>query len=192
MMTTRSPRDGLNRVTSRPQDPSDPKDGSTSDARPESQARDDHALSPKYAEDLQTGKTFDLGVYTPTEAEIVTFATAWDPLDIHIDAHAARHSRFGGLIASGVHTLAIFQRLAVIGDYKHWAVVAGRRIGSIELTSPVHPGTPVHGTVSIVEVQYTHDDRALVVQRGQLNDDRDGTVIMTVAVEAYVARRPQD
>ena len=38
---------------------------------------------------------------------------------------------FGGVIASGMHSLAIYQRLAVLGAYRHWWVVAGRHYAPI-------------------------------------------------------------
>ncbi len=62
-----------------------------------------------YAEDLGIGQRFDLGSHTVTEAELVDFATHWDPQWFHIDRAAAQDGQFGGLIASGIHTLAILQ-----------------------------------------------------------------------------------
>ena len=42
-----------------------------------------------------------------TEAEILDFARRWDPQWFHTDPQAAKSSIYGGLIASGIHTLAI-------------------------------------------------------------------------------------
>jgi len=64
------------------------------------------------AEDMPVGVELDCGSYAVTEEEIVEFASHWDPQYFHIDRDAAEHSDFGGLIASGLHTAAIFQRLA--------------------------------------------------------------------------------
>jgi len=43
----------------------------------------------------------------------VTFARQYDLQPFHLDEDAARRSSFGGLIASGWHTIAICQRLMV-------------------------------------------------------------------------------
>ena len=47
--------------------------------------------------------------------EIVDFASRWDPQPFHVDDEWARDGVFGEVIASGVHSFAIFQRLAVLG-----------------------------------------------------------------------------
>lgn len=66
----------------------------------------------KFAEFYQ-GQVIEAGVYTVTEAEILEFAKAYDPQWFHIDVEAAKHGRFGGLIASGWHTCGIAMRLLV-------------------------------------------------------------------------------
>ncbi|MBB0992410.1 hypothetical protein G6009_13545 [Dietzia sp. SLG510A3-30A2] len=66
-----------------------------------------------YADDLEPGQLIPLGSYTITEEEIVTYARQWDPVFIHTDPTAAATTPLGGVIASGLHTLAIYQRLAV-------------------------------------------------------------------------------
>lgn len=143
-----------------------------------------------HADDLRVGETIDLGTYTTSAEEIIEFARQWDPQDFHTDPVAAAEGFFGEVIGSGIHTLAIFQRLAVLGAYRHWAVIAGRRIRSIELTSPLRPGMTVTGDVTIEEIHLTRDDRALVVLRGRLTHD--GTVLIEAVLESYVGRRGPD
>lgn len=144
--------------------------------------------APLYAEDLPVGSVLELGSYTPTEHEIIEFATNWDPQAFHIDPEVAERGFFGQVIASGIHTTAIFQRLAVLGAYRHWAVVAGRRITDIELPAPVTPGLELHASLEILEVEHRRPDRSLVRARGRLTATT-GTV-MTKTVEMYVTRRP--
>jgi acyl dehydratase len=66
-----------------------------------------------YAEDLAVGQRFELGSYTISEDEIVSFAKQYDPVSIHTDKEPAGKGPFGGLIASGFNTLAVYQRLIV-------------------------------------------------------------------------------
>lgn len=42
-----------------------------------------------------------------TEEEIRTFARRYDPQYLHIDPELAQASRFGGLIASGLHVSSV-------------------------------------------------------------------------------------
>ena len=83
------------------------------------------------AEEMPLGVEIDCGSYELTEQEIIEFGTLWDPQYFHIDPDAAAHSTFGGVIASGVHTTAIFQRLATLAVYNRYDVIAGREIGAL-------------------------------------------------------------
>jgi acyl dehydratase len=116
-----------------------------------------------------------------------TSRAAGTPHPIHVDAEAAATGPFGQLIASGVHTLAIFQRLAVLGAVARWRLVGGRGVRDIELTAPVLAGDVLHGRLTVLEVQLTRPDRSLVVARGELT--RDTATVLTLTLEGYVARR---
>src|SRR5215813_5823420 len=97
-----------------------------------------------YAEDLVEGQEFQLGTYILTEAEILQFAHQYDPVPIHIDPVAAAAGPFGGLIASGFNTIAIYQRLVVEAIWSKVAGIAGRSF-EIRLPSPVRPGATLTG-----------------------------------------------
>jgi len=140
------------------------------------------------AEDLRVGEELDLGEYLVTEQEILDFAGQWDPQPLHIDEDFAASGYFGGIIASGVHTLGVFQRLAVLGAYRQWDLIAGRAIRDIQLLRPVRPGTVLRGSLTVQQVSLTHPDRALVTKLGQLTED--GATTMTVELDAYVRRHP--
>ena len=79
-----------------------------------------------YAEDLAVGQRFEFGSYTISEEEILRFAQQYDPVPIHIDKEAAAKGPFGGLIASGFNTLAIYQRLIVEAVWSKVAGIVGR------------------------------------------------------------------
>ena len=67
----------------------------------------------RWFEDIVLGEVYPLGSHTFDAAEIVRFATLYDPQYFHLDAEAAKHSHFGGLVASGWHTVSIGHRLMV-------------------------------------------------------------------------------
>ena len=92
-----------------------------------------------YGRDLHAGTSYPLGDHTVTHEEIVAFARQWDPQSFHVDDEAAATGAYGGIIASGIHTMAVFQRLAVLGVYGRWQVIARRRLKTVELRRPVRP-----------------------------------------------------
>lgn len=67
----------------------------------------------RYFEDIAIGQRIELGGHTFGAEEIKAFALRYDPQPFHVDEAAARRSHFGGLIASGWHTGAVFMRLNI-------------------------------------------------------------------------------
>jgi acyl dehydratase len=67
----------------------------------------------RWYEDITLGEIYPLGEHTFTEAEIIRFATNYDPQYFHLNAEAAKSSPFGGLVASGWHTAAVGHRKMV-------------------------------------------------------------------------------
>lgn len=149
----------------------------------------DGVLPTLYAEDLVVGSVVHLGGYTVTHDEIVAFAAQWDPQPFHVDDAFAAQGFFGEVIASGIHSFAIFQRLAVLGAYRHWWMIAGRKIGDIQLTAPVRPGMTLHADLTIVDIRFAREDRAIVSKIGRLISE--GTTVFTVSTDAWVRRRPR-
>ncbi len=140
-----------------------------------------------YADDLVVGVPTALGRRTVTTQEIVDFASAWDPQPFHVDEEAGRSSRFGTIIGSGLHTMAIFQRMAVENAYSRWAVIAGRAIRDVQLTAPLRPGATVTGTLTITAIVPVDSQRSLVSKRGLVHD---GDVqLLSMELDSYIARR---
>jgi acyl dehydratase len=67
-------------------------------------------------EDLVVGTRVELGSHTFTRAEIIDFATKFDPQRFHLSEEGAKDSLFGALCASGWHTSSIWLRTVV--DYR--------------------------------------------------------------------------
>ena len=64
----------------------------------------------RWFEDITIDEVFPLGSHTFSAEEIIRFATLYDPQYFHLDAEAAKHSHFGGLVASGWHTVSVGHR----------------------------------------------------------------------------------
>jgi acyl dehydratase len=142
-----------------------------------------------YADDLAPGHRFTFGHHTLSEDEIVAFARQWDPIVIHTDPEAARERGLPGVIASGLHTLGIYQRFIVEAL---WSDVAGGigRSFQIRFRRPVHPGATLtgHATVTTITARPDRGD-ALVVIEGELRDDA-GDVVLAIVNDSVLPLRP--
>jgi acyl dehydratase len=143
-----------------------------------------------YAEDLHVGSVMELGTHRLSEDEIMAFASEWDPQLMHVDRAAARSGPFGGIIASGVHTIAVFHRLQVAGLLARAAVIAGRGMRDMRLPAPIRAGDVVTGRVEIIEHRLRpHRHDALVVVRGTLVN-QDGELVYEMVGDVLIACRP--
>lgn len=143
----------------------------------------DHA--PWYADDLRVGDWMDLGAVQVDAEEIRVFADRFDPLPIHLDHD---NPVFGGVIASGVHTLAMFSGLASRAFIPHLALIAGKGMDALRLPAPVRPGVVLRGSIVIAEIA-PRGGRADVVYRAALTADDDTTVLSFTAVTVVACRR---
>jgi len=65
----------------------------------------------RYYEDLVEGEEMVSGPRSVDAEELLTFARQYDPQYFHTDPEAAKRSIFGGVVASGIFTMAIWRQL---------------------------------------------------------------------------------
>jgi acyl dehydratase len=84
----------------------------------------------KFFEDIVVGERHELGSHTFTADDIKRFASAFDPQPFHLDEAAAEKSHFGGLIASGWHTVSVWMKLNIreLQRQNDERVAAGERV----------------------------------------------------------------
>lgn len=70
-------------------------------------------MSVDYFDAVFEGMELELGSHTFLADEVLEFARQFDPQPFHLDADAARDSVFGGLCASGWHTLSVWMGLNI-------------------------------------------------------------------------------
>lgn len=138
-----------------------------------------------HAEDLTVGRSFATGSWHVTADDIMRFARDWDPVPIHVDEAAAARSPFGGLIASGLHTMAIAVRLGYDNFAAGVAIHAGRTIRELRMLKPVRPGMTLTGSIEILEQRLRDDGRGVISWQNQLVDD-DGDQVMQFVAEVLV------
>lgn len=145
----------------------------------------------RYYEDLELDEVYDAGGYTVTKEEAITFAEQFDPQPFHIDEEAARESMFGGLIASGLHTLCLSVRLFItefIQGAEGVANMGGSGMDDLRWHRPVYPGDTLRVQVEVVEKSpsESRSDRGYV--DFGLRAFTDGEEVLTVVLHNIVSR----
>jgi acyl dehydratase len=145
----------------------------------------------RYLEDFEPGQRFELGSFTLDQDEMIDFARRFDPQPFHTDPDAARHSPFGGLIASGWHTVASAMRLMVDNLIPQATTMGSPGIDELRWTRPVRPGDTLTVRYEVLEVVPSRSkaDRGHVV--GQVvATNQHGEVAMTFRGRGIYRRRP--
>ncbi|HEX7389975.1 MAG TPA: MaoC family dehydratase [Acidiphilium sp.] len=144
-----------------------------------------------YFEDFAPGQTAMSGEVTVTEADIIRFATEFDPQPMHTDPAAAQ-SITGGLIASGWHTAALTMRLLITGrNYQPAPGTLGLGFENLRWHRPVRPGDRLRLQTELIAVRpsETKPDRGIITTRFTTLNQND-EVVQTMTSSALVPRRP--
>ena len=150
-------------------------------------------MFPRYFEDFQElvdGAPIELGSHAFTGDSIVEFACEYDPQPMHTDPEQARVSIYGGLIASGWHTAAIYMRMlvdAVIGGSES---LGSPGIENLRWIKPVRPGDTLRGRFTVLEARPSNSrpDRGIVRSRGEMVN-QEGEVVMQLEAVNFFGRR---
>ncbi|MCF4164678.1 MaoC family dehydratase [Zavarzinia compransoris] len=154
-----------------------------------------HVESPSprdWLEDFVPGTRERLGTISFTAGEIVAFARQFDPQAFHIDAEAAKASPFGGLVASGWHTLAKIMRLvsgrSVAGGGRGF--IASPGFEDLRWIKPSRPGDVFEVFAEVISVtpSASKPDRGLIVQRFEAID-AEGATVCSLTGKVFFKRR---
>lgn len=127
--------------------------------------------------------------YEVTRDEIVEMGLRFDPQPFHVDEAAGEASDFGGLVASGVHTISVSTMLTH-REVPRTAARVGLGIDEVRLLRPVRPGDRLRQTTEIVERRPSgsRPDRGIVRGRRTLVN-QNGDTVFTCIVTWMVARK---
>jgi len=125
-------------------------------------------VSGRYLDDFAPGEVIDSAEeYEMTPERIAAFATEFDPQPIHLDPEMARESLFGGIIASGWHSLSVTMRLMVRSNIFEGAPVVGVGIQNLRYLKPVRAGDRLRARAEVLETRpsSSQPDRGYLVLR---------------------------
>jgi len=135
---------------------------------------------------------YEFGTITVNEAQIIDFAKQFDPQYFHIDPEKAKASRFGGIVASGWHTVGLAMRLYVDHYISSVASLASPGTDEIRWPIPVRPGDTLRIRVTTLEARPSRSkpDRGIVRAKIEALNQKDELVLSMIGL-GIVGRRPQ-
>lgn len=147
-------------------------------------------MTDRFFEDFKVGDRFTSGGMTITEAAIIDFACQWDPQPFHTDPEFASKWTFGGLIASGLHTMAATLRLWLdLGIFRACSL-GSPGIGEVQFPRPVRPGDTLRVVSDIVQLRpsTSRPDRGIARLR-QVTINQRGEQVMEQETTVFLKRR---
>jgi acyl dehydratase len=144
----------------------------------------------KYFDDVRVGDVMRFGRYEVTREEIVEYAREFDPQPFHLDEEAAKASMFGGLIASGWHTGAMFIRMVVEYMTPVHATSGAMGFDDLKWIRPVRPGDVLSVESEIREKieSRSRPDRGTVKIESRIINQRGEVVMSLVSLVIYLRR----
>jgi acyl dehydratase len=101
-------------------------------------------------EDLVPGRVFDLGTTVVDGGEMRDFARRYDPQWYHVDEERAAASEYGGLIASGWLTAALWMRLYADAVLARADAHAAPGVEELRWLATVHAGDVLRGRLEVL------------------------------------------
>lgn len=145
----------------------------------------------RYWEDFTVGEVIELGTYTITREEMLSFAERYDPQPFHLDDTAAASGPFGALAASGWLTAAVWMRLYALTLLNHSASQGSPGVEEVRWLAPVLPDVELTGRLTITDTQPStrRADRGTIFLLGELLDPA-GHVVYRTRGRGLIGRRP--
>ena len=102
-------------------------------------------------DEFTIGQVFETKSLKLTKKDIMRFAKEFDPQYMHLDEEKAKQGRFNGIIASGIHTMALSFKLWIEQGMYEEDVIAGTEMNNIKFIKPVYPGDELRTIVKVID-----------------------------------------
>ncbi len=146
-------------------------------------------MTTRYLEDFKVGEVMETAPVTLRADDIIEFAQLYDPQTFHTDPEAAKTGPYGGLIASGLQTIAVafgqFIRLGHIVE----SSLGGPAADDVEWSAPVRPDAELNTTVEVLEVRPSKSKPDRGVLRVQFNMAAGDTIVVRFVSSFFLLRR---
>ena len=143
-----------------------------------------------YWEDFVPGSRESMGLVTVDLNEVLEFASRYDPQPFHINQEQAKHSIYGGIIASGWHTCAMVMRLMCDSYLLNSTSLGSPGIEGVKWPHPVYPGDVLTGYRTVIETRPSGSkpDRGIVKTFWEV-ENQNGELVMSMTGVNFFLRR---
>jgi acyl dehydratase len=144
----------------------------------------------RYFEDYIPGAVVDCGTVHVTEQDIIAFAKEYDPQPFHVDPS---FPLFGGVIASGWHTISMVMRLLVDNYVDPESSLGAAGVDEVRWPRPVRPGDTLRVRSTILDARRSASkpDRGIVRTRIEAFNEAGEQVLSMTAINFIRARNPE-
>jgi len=141
-------------------------------------------------EDMEVGKTYEVGSHTFARDEVVRFAEQFDPQPFHVSEAGGEASMFGGLVASGWHTCSVMMGMLVRNFLKDSTSMGSPGVDEIRWLKPTRVGDTLTMTNAVLSkrVSASKPDRGIVETLWE-GHNQHGELIVTVRSKALFGLR---
>lgn len=147
-------------------------------------------MTTRYLEDFTVGEVMATAPVTLSADEIIEFAQAYDPQSFHTDPEAAKSSPYGGLIASGLQTIAVgFGQFIRLGYFTE-SSLGGPATDDVNWLAPVRPDDELNTTIEVLEVRPSKSKPDRGILRFQINMAVDEAPVAHFVCTSFLRRRP--
>ena len=141
-------------------------------------------------DDFEIGQRFETDGYTFTESSIIDFALQYDPQYFHLDRERAAGSLYGGLVASGFHTLSVVFRLLVQAQAFGAGNLGGKGMDEVRWQRAVRPGDTLRVFCEVIDLlPSSYPDRGHMHMAFRACNQRNETALTGVLLP-ILQRRP--
>jgi acyl dehydratase len=144
----------------------------------------------RYFEDFHAGEIMEVGSVTLTEEAIIAFARQYDPQPFHTDPEAAKSSMYGGLIASGWHTVSLFMNLIVTRLLLDSSSLGSPGVDELRWPRPVRPGDTLTGRMHSLETRVSNSRPTMGILRwrGEMHNQK-GELVLSLLGTNFFGRQ---
>jgi acyl dehydratase len=146
----------------------------------------------RFFEDYEIGATYACGSFAMSEDEIIAFARAYDPQTMHTDPALAATGPFGGIIASGWHTIACAMRL-LVENFLPYDGLAAPGIDELRWLRPVRPQETLTLFVTVQQARRSRGkpDRGIIQTLLELKTSEGAVVLSMKPMSLVRTRNPE-
>jgi acyl dehydratase len=146
-----------------------------------------------YFEDCTVGDQHRSIALAIDKAEIIDFASKWDPQPWHIDEELAKQSMFGGLTACSAHIFSLFCMVSQQWENgEQQQVLASLGFDEMRMLKPLYAGDRVYcrNTIELARASRSKDDRGIVATRCELINQKDEVVFSILSTFLMAKKSP--